>query len=391
MFGTLASFSRLKIKNKRVLVRADFDVGMSRAGLESKYRIRANFPTLDRILKSGGLLRLMAHRGRPAGRRDPRLTLRPLTQILSERFGRRVIFVPNPLDPRVFERFSRSLDVLLFENLRFWEEEEKNDPDFAHALSRWGDFYVNEAFAASHRAHASIIGVSSLLPSCAGLHTEKEIAALAALSGRVRRPYVAILGGAKLETKLPLIRKFFERADRVLVGGALANTLLASRGTSIGRSAVDSGIVNLEGVLQNKKLVLPSDVVAARSRAGGGMFRVCLPSEVRRSEFIVDIGPATQKQFCALISHARTIVWNGPVGICEAPAFCRGTKKLVAAVGSAPAYKVIGGGDTLAVLEAHNLLTRVAAAGRTHISTGGGAMLEFLAGKKLPGIEALKC
>lgn len=389
MLRVLTSLSRRELKQKRVLVRADFDVGVRRGRLESEYRVAANLDTLKRILESGGQLRLVAHRGRPDGKPDRHFSLRPLAPILSDFVGRRVVFVPNPFDPESFARRNASADVLLFENLRFWEGEEKNDSDFARSLARWGDCYVNEAFAASHRPHASIVGLALLLPSYAGMRLAREVRVLESLSGKVKRPYVALLGGAKIETKLPLIRRFLEIADRVLVGGALANTLLASAGSPIGRSAADLTRQDFRDLLQNKKMVIPLDVIAARSLSEGA-FRASPASEVRENEYIVDIGPKTRKQFSLLAKCARTIVWNGPLGVCEVPAFARGTKKLVDAVGESAAFKVIGGGDTLAVLESPRLLKKIARRGRTHVSTGGGAMLEFLAGKKLPGIEALK-
>jgi len=371
-------------KGARVIVRADFDVPMRGRRVQDDTRIRAHEPTLRFLLKLGARIRIIAHRGRPDGTRDPALTIASVPRLLSRILKRRVSFVNDPFSPAAYEKFNSGEELLLFENLRFWPGEEKNSATFARSLARWGDAYVNEAFAACHRAHASLIGLPRLLPSFAGLHLAEEIAALERVMKNPARPFVAVLGGAKMETKMPLIRRLLRDADRILVGGALANAFFAAAGKNIGRSFPKKGVRIALSLLKSKKLVLPSDVVAADGLEAGAARRVRSADGVGVEEYIADIGPASRKSFAGIIREAGTIVWNGPMGYVEVRAFAQGTQAIADAMVKSKGFSVVGGGDTVAALARSRRVK-----GFGHLSTGGGAMLEFLSGKKLPGIEPL--
>lgn len=366
----------------RVLIRADLDA----EPFEADIRLLSNIETVRLARRAGARVRLIGHRGRPGGKPSSALSLRRTAACLSRMLGENIVLVADPFSAQSFRRRDRSDAILLFENIRFWPGEEANDPEFARSLARWGDCYVNEAFASSHRSHASIAALARMLPAYAGLHLGREVEVLSRLMQKPKRPFVAVLGGAKMETKLPLIRRFLSRADSLLIGGALANTLFLLKGWEIGKSLADrENIERVPGrLLANKKLVLPRDVIVADRFSSSAGFRAVLPSGVGQGDYIVDIGPRAVKEFSSFIYGAKTVVWNGPLGYVEAREFARGTLAFSRALRHAKGYRVIGGGDTLAVLERGRLLS-----GYDHISTGGGAMLEFLAGEKLPGIEAL--
>lgn len=335
-------------KGTRVILRADFDVPLKNGKVADDFRIRETLPTVQYVLKKGGLLRIISHLGRPGGKKKRGLSLLPVARYLERILKRRGVFMSDWID-RTDWTAKTYPEILLFENLRFFPGEEKNDFAFVSRLAELGDIYVNEAFANSHRAHASMEALARLRPSFAGLRLEKEINALDRVLTRFRRPLIAVLGGVKLETKLPVIRRFLKIADKILLGGELANEFLSGRAR-----------------IRSRKILLPADGLGVY-----GAFK--------------DIGPETIERFVSVLGKARTVVWNGPLGIAENPKFTRGTKAVARALARSKAFTVVGGGDTIAALRKYGLLD-----GFSHVSIGGGAMLEFLAGKKLPGIEALK-
>lgn len=381
----LLALARIK-KGTRVIVRADLDVGIMRGSIQDSLRMRALMPTLRMLIRAGARIRVIGHLGRPGGRRNAQLSLAPVGRTLASVLRRHVIFVPDPFSKKTREQYGDAKNILLFENLRFWPGEQKNTPSFAAALAQWGEVYVNEAFANSHRAHASMVGLPGLLPACAGLHLEEEINALERVMENPARPLVAVFGGAKIETKLPLIQRFLREADQVLVGGALANTLFAAAGKNVGKSLAEKNIKKGTALIfRSQKLRLPSDVLVAPALRAGALSRVRAAQEVRADDYIVDIGPMTQDGFAEMIGRARTVVWNGPMGFAEVPAFAKGTIAVARAVGRNKGFTVVGGGDTLALLSRYRLVR-----GFGYVSMGGGAMLEFLSGKELPAIKALR-
>lgn len=386
---TVRSLKKASLKGKRVLVRLDLDVPMEGGDIADDFRIREALPTLKFILRNSGRIRIISHLGRPEGRVRPSLSMEALSRRLEKMLGRKIIFIKDPFSRDALRRFNDADEILFFENIRFWPGEERNNSKFAARLALWGDCFINDAFAVSHRAHASVVALPRLLPAYAGLHLEEEIKNLSYIADAPRRPFVAVLGGAKLETKLPLIVRFLTRADRVLVGGALANSILSWRGLGVGKSRVELPKKHGTAVLLKKKnLYIPSDVVTTTTRPRPCHFRsyrVRAVGEVRRNEYIVDIGPKSLRRFTALIRDAATVLWNGPLGIAEIPRFSRSTKRLARSIIRSRAFSVVGGGDTIAALTRLGLIK-----GFDYVSTAGGAMLEFLSGNKLPAIEALK-
>ncbi len=383
----LPSIRNLDVRGKRVLVRADFDIELTQKHLAHDIRMRANMDTINYILRKGGSVRIITHNGRPNGKYEKNMSLKPLIGHLERMTKKSVSFIPDPFERSAFNAHHDSGDILLFENIRFWPGEEANSSLFARKIAAWGDIYVNEAFANCHRRHASVAALARKLPSYAGFHLEREIMVLARLLRAPPRPFIAVLGGAKLETKLPLIRRFLKTAEYVLIGGALANTMFALRGMETGKSVIAKEEKHTKRLreLRNRKLILPIDVVASRALHKGALYRVCKPQDIKKDEYIVDIGPETLNFFMEKIKNAKSLVWNGPLGCYEIPEFAHGTHAFARRLKSLAALKVVGGGNSLATLAEHNLLSSF-----THVSTGGGAMLEFLSGKKLPGIEALK-
>lgn len=273
----------------------------------------------------------------------------------------------------------------MIENVRFWKGEEENNASFAKKLSGLGDIFVNDAFGASHRSHASVAGIAKYLPSYAGFLLVKEVKALERVIKNPRRPFVAILGGAKISDKLPLLNRLLRDADGILLSGALANTVFASCGFRVGRSKIDKKFKKGKAIFANSKILMPYDVVVSRRVAEHAKIEIKTMSEISANEFILDAGPETLTMFGNSLVGAKTIVWNGPLGMSDFETFSSGTIEFSRMIKKIRAFSVVGGGDTIAVLRRHNLLS-----GFSHVSTGGGAMLEFLAGKKLPGIEVLR-
>ncbi len=382
-------------RGKRVLIRADFDVGVQNGKIADDFRITRVLPTIRECLKRGALVRLIAHIDRPQGRRGKALSLLPVAQYLGRALKQPVPLVSDPFARTAQKRYGAA-PCLLFENIRFWLGEEANDCAFADKLARWGDVYINEAFANSHRAHASMVALASRLPAYMGHSLREELRHLELVRDRPTHPFVAILGGAKLETKLPLLKRFLKTADAVIIGGVLANTIYALEGAEIGKSRSDFASAPGQGQarsglnafvrLHSEKLHVPADVVVVKKLRPQARRSVKDIDAVAPDDYIVDIGERSIRHFSSLLAGAATIVWNGPFGYTEIPKFAKGTKMLARAIArSRQALSVVGGGDVIAAVGAPTLLRTF-----THVSAGGGAMLAFLAGEKLPGVDALK-
>lgn len=373
-------------RKKKVLVRCDFNVPLNEKGeITNDFRIRASIPTIEWLLERNAIVILMSHLGRPKGIEES-LRLTPVQEKLMEYLDTSIWKAPNCIGKEVEKAISElgPSEVMLLENLRFHPEEEKNDSMFAKNLASLGNLYINDAFGAVHRAHASIVAITQWVPSYAGLLLEKEITQLSRLLQNPPRPFVLLAGGAKVDEKLALVRILFDRVDQVILGGGLANTLLKHRGFSVGRSLVAKNKDILKGfALRSKKLVLPVDVRVS-SDLQDTKARIASVGNIREDEHIVDIGPESEIRFRDILRNAGTIFWNGPFSIIENPAFRHGSEALARTIGETRALKIAGGGDLPIVLEAAGVLHTF-----DHISTGGGAILEFLAGKRLPGLEAL--
>jgi len=364
-------------KGTRVIVWADFDVPMEDGKIANDFRMRAVLPTMRFLLQKGAKIRIISKLGH-----DKALPMIGISRHLEKLLARKVIFIKNPFEPSAIKNLSHSSEIIFFENIDFQKGEKKRDTHLAEKLAKWGEVFVNEAFASSHRDRTSMTILPRLLPSYAGLTTEREIKNLAEPLKKPRRPFVAVFGGVKLATKLPLIRYFLKKADVVLVGGAIANSLLGAKKFETGLSRIEPFFEKL--VLHSKKLHLPIDVSVARPPLRIGKARDVPVSSVAKKDIIVDIGPRTTEEYMRILKKARTVVWNGPMSM--TPTFFMGTGKILKCISRTKAFTIIGGGDSLAALHR----TRVSPLKFDHVSTGGGAMLEFLAGKKLPGIEALK-
>ncbi|MCW1969671.1 MAG: phosphoglycerate kinase [Anaerolineae bacterium] len=386
------TINNLNVNGKRVLVRVDFNVPLDKAGhITDDTRIRAALPTINHLRAQGAAVILMSHLGRPKGV-DPSQSLKPVAARLSELIDAGVAFAPDCVGAEI-EVMSRALGsggVLLLENLRFHKAEEKNDPTFAKQLSALGDVYVNDAFGSAHRAHASTEAVAHFLPAYGGFLMARELNFLGKVLTNPARPLVAILGGAKISDKLPVITNLLPLVDKLIIGGGMANTFFKAQGLAMGDSLVeDSALEAAKAILgsASDKLVLPSDVVVADKFAADAATQVCGVNEVSAGWRILDIGPKTAEAYADILKSAKMVVWNGPMGVFEFPAFANGTNKVavaVAAASEAGAITVIGGGDSVAAIEQSGLADKI-----THISTGGGASLEFLEGKVLPGVAAL--
>ncbi|MBU0731292.1 phosphoglycerate kinase [Patescibacteria group bacterium] len=377
----------LDVKGKRVLMRADFNVPLNKEGkIEDDNRIRAVLPTINYILEHGGSVILMSHFGRPKGEPDPQYSLQPVAEKLSELLGKKVNLAPDCIGEEA-QKMSDDLkpgDVILLENTRFHKEEKENDPEFSKKLAELGDMYVNDAFGAAHRAHASTEGVARLLPHAAGLLLEKEVETLTKVLNNPEKPVVAIIGGAKISTKIQLIKSMLDKVDNVILGGALANTVLLAQNHKIGKSLVEEELAPTVKDLIDNKLRIPVDVICAKEVKEGAPTEIKAVGEVEDDDFILDIGPDTMSIYSELIKDAKTIIWNGPMGVFEIPDFATGTLDVAKAVADSGAYSVVGGGETAQAIKEMGLADKI-----SFISTGGGAMLEFMEGKKLPAIEAL--
>ena len=382
----------VNLGGKRVLCRVDFNVPIADGQVSDDSRIVAALKTVQHILQQGGKLILASHLGRPKGKVDAKYTLAPVARRLGELLGREVPLAPDCIGPEVQKMVDalKNGDVLLLENVRFHPEEELNDPAFSRELAKLADAYVNDAFGTAHRAHASTEGVAHLLnPAVAGFLMEDEIRYLGQALTEPARPFVAILGGAKAKDKIPVIHNLIKKVDTLLIGGGMAYTFLKAEGLEVGRSLVQEDQLELardllaESRAQNVTVLLPEDHLTG-SDPESSEAHAYDNSAFPQDEMGLDIGPKTIQRYADVIAKAQTVVWNGPMGVFENATFAQGTFAIAKALADSGAVTIIGGGDSMAAVKRSGLEDRM-----THISTGGGASLEFLEGKKLPGIQAL--
>lgn len=376
------------LQGKRVLMRVDFNVPLKDGRITDDTRIRGALPTIQFALSKGAAVVLMSHLGRPKGI-DPSQSLKPAAERLGELLGKPVAFASDCVGPEA-EAMSKGLragEVLLLENLRFHKEEEKNDPTFAKQLATLGDVYVNDAFGSAHRAHASTEAVAHFLPAAAGLLMEKEIKFLGKVFTEPEHPLIVILGGAKISDKLPVINNLLPLADKIIIGGGMANTFLKAMGYELGDSLVENDSLQQASDLlagSSGKLVLPVDVVIADKFDNNAERQEVPVGGIKPGWRALDIGSHTVAQYVNVLKGAKMIIWNGPMGVFEMPNFAQGTMAIAQAVAASDAVSVIGGGDSVAAVEQAGVADKI-----THISTGGGASLEFLEGKELPGVAVL--
>jgi phosphoglycerate kinase len=383
------SIRDLDLAGKRVFIRVDFNVPLAPGGQEitSDKRIRASLPTIRYALEKGAGLVLASHLGRPKGKPNPEMSLKPIAARLGELLGRSVAMAPDCVGPAVEAMLPAVGEVLLLENLRFHPEEEQNDPEFSKQLAKLCDVYVNDAFGSAHRAHSSTVGMIAFVKqAAAGLLMDKEIEYLTKAVKNPARPCVAILGGAKVSDKIEVIQNLVKVVDKLMIGGAMAYTFLRARGEGTGKSLVEEDKIDLARELMAKagsKLMLPVDhVVAAELKVGVDSKVV---DQVPGGLMGLDIGPKTVAAYEQVIAGAKTVIWNGPMGVFETPPFNRGTEALAKAVAASGAVSVVGGGDSEKAIKSAGVSDKI-----SHISTGGGASLEFLAGIELPGVAALE-
>lgn len=387
-----ATIKDVDVRGKRVLVRVDFNVPLDKGRVTDETRITAALPTIRHIISNGGSVVLMSHLGRPKGKVNDDMRLKPVAERLAVLLGRPVIALDDCIGEKVEQtvKHAAPASVILLENLRFHPEEEKNDPAFAEQLARLGDIYCNDAFGSAHRAHASTDGVCAHLPAYAGFLMEKEINFLGKVLHDPAHPFVAILGGAKVADKIAVLKNLLGPVDRFIIGGGMAFTFLHLQGKKIGKSLLDPNPENARAFLDEanalgKPVILPVDVVVAPTLAEGVSTQVVSVDAIPDDMMGLDIGPKTLDLFRQALADAKTVLWNGPMGVFENPLFANGTKQLAEAVAATKdAVTVLGGGDTAAAAEQMDVADKM-----THISTGGGASLEFLEGRELPGVARL--
>ncbi len=383
----------MEVRGRRVFVRVDYNVPLDNGTISDDTRIRASLPTINLLRERGARLILASHLGRPKGQVQDSLRLEPVARALEALVGSKVAYARDVVGEEAHQ-VSSQLEhgqIALLENLRFDPREEKNGRDFAEELSKLAELYVNDAFGAAHRAHASTVGMTEFLPSAAGLLLQAEVEALSRVVERPESPYALILGGAKVSDKIGVIDHLLAKVDKVLIGGGMANTFLKAQGKDVGRSLVEEDNVDVaRDVLERAQsarveLLLPVDAVVAERMDANSAAREVSVDEVPPDMAIFDIGPATVTKFAEALSSARTIVWNGPMGVFELQPFAGGTRGVAQSVASSHGFTLVGGGDSVAAIEQIGLADKI-----SHISTGGGASLEFLEGKSLPGIAALE-
>ncbi|MGJ0845829.1 phosphoglycerate kinase [Tissierella praeacuta] len=389
------SLKDLDFAGKKVLVRCDFNVPMDEDGrITDDIRIKSSLPTINYLVEKGAKVILMSHLGRPKGEPNKKYTLEPVAKRLRELLNKKVIFAQD--DFVVSDMVKKQVDamkdgdIVLLENTRFRKEEEKNEENFAKNLASLGELYVNDAFGTSHRAHASNVGVSTYLPSAVGFLVEKEISIMGKALESPERPFVAILGGAKVSDKIGVIENLINKVDTIIVGGGMAYTFLKAQGYEIGKSLLEEDKIDLANELlkkaknNNVKLMLPVDVVAAKEFKNDTEFKTVKIDNIPNDMMGLDIGEKSIELFSNIIKEAKTVVWNGPMGVFEMENFAKGTYAIAKAMAESEAVTIVGGGDSASAVEKSGYADRM-----THISTGGGASLELLEGKILPGIEAI--
>lgn len=387
----------LKVEGKKVLVRVDFNVPLSKDGkhtISDDTRIRAALPTIDYLLENKAKVILMSHLGRPKGEANPEFSLKPVASWLENHYGKKFHFLPSDtvVDEKVKEEVSKLEDgeLALLENTRYVKGETKNDPEFAKELSSLADLFVNDAFGTSHRAHASNVGVASNLESAVGFLIEKEIEIMGKALENPEKPFVSILGGAKVSDKIGVIENLISKVDYILIGGGMAYTFLKAQGKEIGKSLLEEDKMDLSLELikkaeaNNVKILLPKDVVIADEIKEDAETEIVDIDDIPKDKEALDIGPKTAKEYADIIKNAKTVVWNGPMGVFEIKVFANGTNEVAKALAESSATTIVGGGDSALAIEEAGYKDKI-----THVSTGGGASLEFLEGKTLPGIDCI--
>ncbi|MFZ3172748.1 MAG: phosphoglycerate kinase [Carboxydocellales bacterium] len=387
------SIQDVEVQGKKVLVRVDFNVPVDEnRQVTDDTRIRAAIPTIKYLQDKGAKVILVSHFGRPKGQVNEKYRLDPVVGRLSQLLGRPVTKTADCIGPEVQQAVNKlqAGDVLLLENVRFYPGEEKNDQDLAKELASLADIYVNDAFGTAHRAHASTAGVAKFLPAVAGFLMQKEIEIMGKALKAPERPFAAIIGGAKVSDKIGVIENLLNKVNSLIIGGGMANTFLKAQGYEIGKSLIEAEKVELAGTLikqaeqRGVELLLPSDVVIAEAFSAAAAHKVVDVQAIPAEWMALDIGPQTAAKFAQTVKSAKTVVWNGPMGVFEMEPYAKGTEAVAKALADSGAITIVGGGDSVAAIEKIGVADKI-----THISTGGGASLEFLEGKALPGVEAL--